>query len=179
MIGGTPPAPYDRYKVSVPGLKEILESSMNTALYMRREDAHIVLQDKAFSAIRGRLKEMADGEILRVGRLEFTFIHTSGHTQGSQSILLSIATQESDEVIGMQWLFAGDTLFADGLIGRCDLPGGNLEDMRETIVTKLMPLPDSVVLCPGHSYGNDLRAANLRRILTSGKLKEILKYQTL
>ena len=40
-------------------------------------------------------------------------------------------------------------LFA-GSIGRTDLPGGNHPDMLESLRTKVLPLPDSVVVLPGH-----------------------------
>jgi glyoxylase-like metal-dependent hydrolase (beta-lactamase superfamily II) len=40
-------------------------------------------------------------------------------------------------------------LFA-GSIGRTDLPGGNLADMLESLRTKVLPLPDTVAVLPGH-----------------------------
>ena len=46
-------------------------------------------------------------------------------------------------------VFSGDVLFA-GSIGRTDLPGGDLADMLESLRTKVLPLPDSVVVLPGH-----------------------------
>ena len=46
-------------------------------------------------------------------------------------------------------LFSGDVLFA-GSIGRTDLPGGNLADMLKSLRTKVLPLPDTVGVLPGH-----------------------------
>ena len=46
-------------------------------------------------------------------------------------------------------LFSGDVLFA-GSIGRTDLPGGSQADMLRSLRTKVLPLPDSVAVLPGH-----------------------------
>jgi glyoxylase-like metal-dependent hydrolase (beta-lactamase superfamily II) len=46
-------------------------------------------------------------------------------------------------------LFSGDTLFA-GSIGRTDLWGGSMEQIMESLRTKLMHLPDDTVVYPGH-----------------------------
>ena len=46
-------------------------------------------------------------------------------------------------------LFSGDQLFA-GSIGRTDLPGGNFEDLMDSMVKKVMPLEDDVNVLPGH-----------------------------
>ena len=47
------------------------------------------------------------------------------------------------------FMIAGDVLF-QGSIGRTDLPGGSHKDLVEGIKNKLMPLPDSTVVLPGH-----------------------------
>ena len=46
-------------------------------------------------------------------------------------------------------MFSGDVLFA-GSIGRTDLPGGDHAEMLESLRTKVLPLPDSAVVLPGH-----------------------------
>jgi len=46
-------------------------------------------------------------------------------------------------------VFAGDVLFA-GSIGRTDLPGGSMADMLKSLRTKVLPLPDTVTVLPGH-----------------------------
>ena len=43
----------------------------------------------------------------------------------------------------------GDTLFS-GSIGRYDLPGGSLEQLMNSIKTKLLILPDNLKVYPGH-----------------------------
>jgi hypothetical protein len=46
-------------------------------------------------------------------------------------------------------LFSGDTLFA-GSIGRTDLWGGSLDQIMDSLRTKLMGLPDETIVFPGH-----------------------------
>jgi glyoxylase-like metal-dependent hydrolase (beta-lactamase superfamily II) len=65
-------------------------------------------------------------------------------------------------------VFSGDVLFA-GSIGRTDLPGGDLGAMVESLRTKVLPLPDPVVVLPGHGPRTTMaaeRATNpyLRRL---------------
>jgi glyoxylase-like metal-dependent hydrolase (beta-lactamase superfamily II) len=45
--------------------------------------------------------------------------------------------------------FVGDTLFA-GSVGRTDLPGGSAQALLDSIRRKLLPLPDEVLVFPGH-----------------------------
>ena len=66
-------------------------------------------------------------------------LHTPGHTQGSICLYLP------DQSL----LLAGDTLFA-GSIGRTDLPGGDTGTLLRSIHHKLLSLPDSTVVVPGH-----------------------------
>ena len=66
-------------------------------------------------------------------------IHTPGHTEGS--ICLHFAP--------LKMVLAGDTLFA-GSIGRTDLPGGNHDQIIDSIQSRLMTLPDETTVVPGH-----------------------------
>jgi glyoxylase-like metal-dependent hydrolase (beta-lactamase superfamily II) len=52
----------------------------------------------------------------------------------------------------MKALLTGDTLFI-GDCGRTDLPGGNLAEMFMTLQQKILPLPDELIIYPGHDYG--------------------------
>ncbi len=80
-----------------------------------------------------------DGDIISIGELNFTVLHTPGHTKGSICLL------------GEGVLFSGDTLFHYS-IGRSDLPGsgGNHQQLINSIQTKLMVLADEVIIYPGH-----------------------------
>jgi hydroxyacylglutathione hydrolase len=66
-------------------------------------------------------------------------IHTPGHTQGSVCL----------HFVPLNLLIAGDTLFA-GSIGRTDLPGGNYNQIINSIESRLLPLPDETKVLPGH-----------------------------
>ncbi|WP_109484592.1 MBL fold metallo-hydrolase [Occallatibacter savannae] len=84
-------------------------------------------------------ESLTDGR--QVGLLSYPahVIHTPGHTQGS--ICLHFAS--------MNMVLAGDTLFA-GSIGRTDLPGGNFEQIIDSIQSRLLSLPDETRVVPGH-----------------------------
>jgi hydroxyacylglutathione hydrolase len=80
---------------------------------------------------------LSDGDVIQVGDLRFTVLHTPGHTPGGISLL------------GGGVVFSGDTLFNLG-IGRTDMHGGDYATLMQSIVTKLMTLPDETVVYPGH-----------------------------
>jgi glyoxylase-like metal-dependent hydrolase (beta-lactamase superfamily II) len=82
------------------------------------------------------------GDVVRVGAIPITLVHTPGHTPGSQCFLVDGK------------LVAGDTLFLEGC-GRTDLPGGDPEAMYESLTTRLAHVPDETVLYPGHLYSPD------------------------
>jgi glyoxylase-like metal-dependent hydrolase (beta-lactamase superfamily II) len=82
------------------------------------------------------------GDVVRVGAIPITLVHTPGHTPGSQCFLVDGR------------LVAGDTLFLEGC-GRTDLPGGDPEAMYESLTTRLAQVPDETVLYPGHLYSPD------------------------
>jgi glyoxylase-like metal-dependent hydrolase (beta-lactamase superfamily II) len=81
----------------------------------------------------------AGGDVVQVGAIPITLVHTPGHTPGSQCFLVDGR------------LIAGDTLFLEGC-GRTDLPGGDPEAMYESLTTRLARIPDETVLYPGHLY---------------------------
>ncbi|CAG9336303.1 unnamed protein product [Blepharisma stoltei] len=80
---------------------------------------------------------LEDGDILQVrnGRV----IHTPGHTQGSLCFYF-----EADKLV-----CTGDTLFMSG-VGRTDLPGGNMQQLMQSLHEKVMTLPDDTRVIPGH-----------------------------
>jgi hydroxyacylglutathione hydrolase len=78
-----------------------------------------------------------DGDTIAFGDIEFTVIHTPGHSPGGVSFYTN----------GV--LFAGDTLFA-GSVGRTDFPGGDFKQLKDSIQKKLFILADDVVVYPGH-----------------------------
>ena len=80
----------------------------------------------------------ASGDVLTVGGVDITLMHTPGHTPGSQCFLVDGR------------LIAGDTLFLEGC-GRTDLPGSNPVQMGESL-RRLAQIPDDTILYPGHRY---------------------------
>lgn len=126
------------------------------------------------------VRELADGEAITLAGLEFMITHTPGHTQGSVTYrtpapapgiespapgIESDISEISDSAVepdprGESVLFTGDLLFA-GSIGRTDLPGGDQQQMLESL-SRTLTLPDETVVLPGHgrrtSIGDERRA---------------------
>ena len=83
-----------------------------------------------------------DGQRISGAGLTFTAVHTPGHTQGSTCFLLEVEGE-------VPVLFSGDHLFK-GSVGRTDLPGGSHEQLLASMDDKILPLPDHVIVLPGH-----------------------------
>jgi hydroxyacylglutathione hydrolase len=83
--------------------------------------------------------QLAEGMTVGLAAYPAQVLHTPGHTQGS--VCLHFAP--------LNMVIAGDTLFA-GSIGRTDLPGGNGRQIIESIESRLMALPESTRVIPGH-----------------------------
>jgi hydroxyacylglutathione hydrolase len=81
--------------------------------------------------------KLHDGDLIEVGSVKLRIIHTPGHTPGSIILL------------GSDIVFSGDTLFA-GSVGRYDLAGGSVEQLKNSLKNKLLTLPDYFKLYPGH-----------------------------
>jgi glyoxylase-like metal-dependent hydrolase (beta-lactamase superfamily II) len=90
------------------------------------------------------VRELADGVDLELAGLRFVVDHTPGHTQGSVTFRTPYDGADVSEV-----MFSGDLLF-EGSIGRTDLPGGDHPAMLRSLATKVLSLPDDVVVLPGH-----------------------------
>lgn len=80
-----------------------------------------------------------DDDILHVGDLEFRVIYTPGHTDDGTSLYC-----EKEEM-----LFSGDTLFK-GAWGRVDLPTSDFDAIMNSIIKKLLILPENTIVYPGH-----------------------------
>lgn len=76
---------------------------------------------------------------LMLGNDELKLLYTPGHSPGEYCIYLSEASA----------CITGDVLFREG-IGRTDLWGGNYSLLMNSITTKLLTLPDSTIIYPGH-----------------------------
>lgn len=82
---------------------------------------------------------LQDGQKVGLDRYPAAVIHTPGHTQGSVCL----------HFVPLNLLIAGDTLFA-GSIGRTDLPGGNFDQIIDSIHARLLVLPEETRVLPGH-----------------------------
>lgn len=78
-----------------------------------------------------------DGDIIKLGETEIKVIHTPGHTQGGVCYYTSGS------------LFSGDTIFRE-CVGRCDLEGGDFDQIVESIENKIFTLPAETIIYPGH-----------------------------
>jgi hydroxyacylglutathione hydrolase len=124
---------------NIQGLAELMAGSPVKVYAHRAEVAGVCL---VTGLSKTDLVPVDSGHTLNVGGTEIRFIHTPGHTPGSQCFL-----------INGRRLVSGDTLFI-GACGRVDLPGGDAEAMYESLTQKLAKLPDDVELFPGHDYGD-------------------------
>lgn len=96
-------------------------------------------------------RELKEGDVIKIGEGELKVLHVPGHSPGSLVFY--------DEHDG--FLIAGDVLFQRS-IGRTDLPGGDHNALLEGIRGKLLTLPPSTVVYPGHgpatTIGDELKS---------------------
>ncbi len=95
-----------------------------------------------------------EGETFSIGSLEFEVLETPGHTVESISLLLRDRSVSDKPLM----IFTGDALFA-GDVGRTDLAGEDKRrEMSEMLYAslhqKILPLPDSTIVCPAHGAGS-------------------------
>ena len=121
------------FGMNIPGVEELLEK-VKTKVYVHKAEREFL---KGFGS---DLVKVDNNDTLQVGRLGLTFLHTPGHTPGSQCFLVDGR------------LISGDTLFI-GSCGRTDLPGSDPSEMYYSLTQRLSKLPDETVLFPGHNYG--------------------------
>lgn len=85
----------------------------------------------------GESRGIDEGEKIPLGKQTIEVIHTPGHTIGS------LCYKVGKDV------FVGDTVFAGGSYGRCDLPSGSAVMLKDSIL-KILALDDDCILYPGH-----------------------------
>ena len=86
-----------------------------------------------------------EGDVLTVGNYNFKVLYTPGHAVGH----VSFYCDNDQNNYNASVLIAGDALFK-GSIGRTDLPGGNHQQLLNSIQEKLFVLPGNTVVCSGH-----------------------------
>jgi glyoxylase-like metal-dependent hydrolase (beta-lactamase superfamily II) len=124
---------------TVEGLADLLGQA-SVPVHVQDEEAEGVI--KVTGVSEGDLVRHRGGDVVTVGDVPITLLHTPGHTPGSQCFLCE------------GHLVAGDTLFLEGC-GRVDLPGSDAEALYHSIHHTLADVPDEAVLYPGHLYAAD------------------------
>jgi glyoxylase-like metal-dependent hydrolase (beta-lactamase superfamily II) len=122
----------------IEGIQELLGlPDVAAPVHVHRDEVEWVA--RATGASASDLVAHDSGDTVEVGAIPIRLLHTPGHTPGSQCFVVDGK------------LVAGDTLFLDGC-GRTDLPGGDADQMSESLTQRLATIPDDTVLYPGHRY---------------------------
>jgi len=121
----------------IQGARELLERDLKIKVHMHKSEVDFAGRIAGLS--RSDIVGTDGTEELQLGNIRVRFIHTPGHTPGSQCFLIDGR------------LVSGDTLFI-GACGRVDLPGSDAAQMYDSLVNKLKRLPEETVLYPGHNY---------------------------
>jgi hydroxyacylglutathione hydrolase len=133
------------------GLESLLKIR-HVPVYVQKEEPEIsrLAGDTGIFGVlpKESLKIVKPGDKISLGGVQLTFLHTPGHTPGSQCFLVN------------NNLLSGDTLFL-GTCGRCDLPGGNPMQLFESLNRVIGKLPSDTVLFPGHNYSPPDASATL------------------
>jgi len=138
----------------------IHEADLPLYQHLDRQAQWLGVPTPSITTIKDFVKE---ADTLHWGPYEARILHTPGHTPGSISLVVGEKNANTPSGAGSHThhhghppndaapdrLLAGDTLF-EGSIGRTDLWGGSLTQILRSIHEKLLTLPDSVVVYPGH-----------------------------
>lgn len=126
-----------------------LKEKYNCKIYAGENEQELLLDDKmnlsyfkteSLSVVPDIL--LKDNEEFYIGDIPFKVLHTPGHTSGSICF------------ISGENLFSGDTLFMN-TYGRCDLPTGNEDDMKNSL-KRLISLNNNYLVHPGHGESDYL-----------------------
>ena len=128
----------------IEGIRELVgRTDVDAPVHVQASEAEWV---KRATGVADRdLVTHESGDLVEVGHVPIRLLHTPGHTPGSQCFVVDGK------------LVAGDTLFLDGC-GRTDLPGGDADQMYESLTQRLATIPDDTVLYPGHLYSPEPHA---------------------
>ncbi|MGH4125227.1 MAG: MBL fold metallo-hydrolase [Clostridium sp.] len=96
----------------------------------------------------GADKLLRQWDVIKISNLEFTCLDTPGHTPGGMCFKVE------------NCVFTGDTLFA-GSIGRTDFAGGDFNTIIMSIKLKLLCLPESTIVYPGHGPSSTINNEKL------------------
>jgi len=122
-----------------------LKEKFNAEFLMHQADSFLVQHASTQASMYGLTnpgnpkpeRYLSEGDTISVGELKINVFHTPGHSPGSITYFVE------------DKMFVGDLIFA-GSIGRTDLPGGNYEQLIQSVETKIFTKPDSTEIYPGH-----------------------------
>ena len=120
---------------SIEGIAELLDV-VDCPIHVQHDETEWVRKTTAVTD--DHLIGHDSGDVVQIGGVDVTLVHTPGHTPGSQCFFVD------------DRLIAGDTLFLEGC-GRTDLPGSDPAQMADSL-RRLGEVPDSTILFPGHRY---------------------------
>ena len=126
---------------TIEGVRDLLgREGGDVAIHVQRAESEWITRSAGVS--NSDLVLHDSGDVVHVGDIPITLVHTPGHTPGSQCFMVDGR------------LVAGDTLFLDGC-GRTDLPGSDPDAMYDSLTKRLAIVPDDAVLYPGHQYSRE------------------------
>lgn len=103
--------------------------------------------------------KVEDGELLAVGELKLTVLHTPGHTRDSMCLLVG------------DRLFTGDTLLI-GATGRTDLPTGDPDALYDSLFERVLRLDSALKVFPAHDYKGRSHSTIGDEIATNPRLQK-------
>ena len=146
------------------GVKEVVERT-GAPLYMHPADRPLydgIAEQGAWLGVQAPQPpppdhELAHGDALQLGGLEFEVRHVPGHSPGSVAF------------VGHGVAIVGDAIFA-GSVGRVDLPGGDGGTLLASIRDRLMTLPDETIVYSGHGPETTIGAERQRNPFVTGAI---------
>lgn len=129
------------FGLDIEGLPRLLERC-SVPVHVNRREADGLRQVTGLS--ESDLIRHEGGDVIELGDVRIRLIHTPGHTPGGHCFYIEQGGADPA-------LVSGDTLFIRAC-GRVDLPGGNPEQLYESLTQRLAGLPPQTVLYPGHNY---------------------------
>ncbi len=130
------------------GAVDDLAKQFHCPIYIHKEDVKMInnCPSNSMMGLKASVKQPViafDKDRLTIDCFDIDCIHSPGHTEGSVCYVIE------------NCLFSGDVLFK-GCIGRCDLEGGNMTKMKQSL-KQLITLDDSLIVYPGHEESSTLR----------------------
>jgi hydroxyacylglutathione hydrolase len=132
------------------------DDAFGVAVYVHQDDEPL-LKDPARNlssffdtpcSVSSSIRLLRDNQIITLDPIELEVLHLPGHTPGGIALLLK------KPEAGM--VFTGDSLFSNS-IGRTDFPGASEASLIRSIKEKLLCLPDTTVIYPGHGPSSTIK----------------------